>query len=303
MKLNQLRDFVAVAERGSLRAAARETGIAQPAITRSIQALEHSLGTQLFVREARGVHLTTVGEDFLLRAMSILNDVRRAGEAVRQKQGALEGELTLGFSIAAHFGVLSEVIAAFKRRFPSVRLRLVEGFFPTLQTDLRNGLLDAYVGPVPDDAHPTDLTVTKLFDNRRVVVGRCDHPLRGARTLADLVEAEWMTTSITRDAPDELRQVFADAGLQMPRLMYQTQSALSALVTLIQTDALAMMPVQWVEAPVVEGWLDCIPLDVDFAAPPIMLVQRIGLGTTPAGEYFVHLVRQLARSDSAHPDI
>ena len=61
MKLNQLRDFVAVAERGSLRAAARETGIAQPAITRSIQALEHSLGTQLFVREARG-HLTQGGE-------------------------------------------------------------------------------------------------------------------------------------------------------------------------------------------------------------------------------------------------
>lgn len=155
---------------------------------------------------------------------------------------------------------------------------------------------------VPDDVQRTDLTVTKLFDNRRVVVGRCNHPMRDARTLADLADAEWMTTSITREAPDELRQVFADAGLTMPRLLYQAQSALSALVTLIQTDALAMMPVQWVEAPVVDGWLSRIPLEEDFSAPPIMLVQRTGLGTTPAGEYFLHLVQQLADREGAQAD-
>lgn len=302
MKLNQLRDFVAVAERGSLRAAARETGMAQPAITRSIQALEHSLGAQLFVRHARGVQLTPVGEDFLLRAMAVLNEVRRAREAVRQQQGDLDGELALGLSIAAHFGVLSEVLSSFKRRYPNIKLRLVEGFFPTLETDLRNGLLDVYIGPMPDVGYPADLSVSKLFDNRRVVVGRCNHPLRDARRLGELVDAEWMTTSITRDAPDELRQVFSEAGVKMPRLIYQTQSALSALVTLIHTDALAMMPVQWVEAPLVNGWLESITLEEEFAAPPIMLVQRTGLGMTPACEYFIHLVQQLIGRHSTPRD-
>lgn len=294
MKLNQLRDFVAVAERGSLRAAARETGLAQPAITRSIQALEYSLNAQLFVREPRGVRLTPVGKDFLLRAMSILNEVRRAGESVRQRQGDVDGELALGFSIATHFGIFAEVISAFKRRFPKVRLRIIEGFFPTLENDLRNGLLDFYAGPMPDVGYPADMLITKLFDNNRVVVGRRGHPLRGARKLSDLTEAEWMTTSITRDAPDELKQVFAEHRLPMPRLLFQTQTALSTLMTMINTDALAMMPVQWVEAPLVAGWLEQLPLEQHFAAPPIMLVRRAGLGLTPAGEYFVHLVEQLA---------
>ena len=228
--------------------------------------------------------------------------MRRARESVRQMSGDLDGELALGFSIAAHFGVLSEVLPAFKRRYPNVRLRLVEGFFPTLETDLRNGLLDVYVGPMPDVGHPADMSVSKLFDNRRVVVGRCNHPLQGARRLSDLADAEWMTTSITRDATDELRQVFTEAGVKMPRLIYQTQSALSALVTLIHTDALAMMPVQRVEAPLVKGWLERIPLEEEFVAPPIMMVQRTGLGMTPAGEYFVHLVQKLSGQDGTPID-
>ena len=68
MKLNSLRDFLAVAERGSLRAAARQLGVAQPAITRNIQELEKELGVVLFERQARGVTLSPMGEVFLRRA-------------------------------------------------------------------------------------------------------------------------------------------------------------------------------------------------------------------------------------------
>ena len=50
MKLNTLRDFLAVAERGGVRAAARHLGLAQPAITRSIHELEKELGVALFER-------------------------------------------------------------------------------------------------------------------------------------------------------------------------------------------------------------------------------------------------------------
>mgnify|MGYP002622526106 CR=1 FL=1 len=86
---------MAVAEKGSLRAAARSLGLAQPAITRSIQELEHSLSAQLFIREGRGVTLTPIGEGLLLRAITILGDVRRAREAVSQQQGSAEGELVV----------------------------------------------------------------------------------------------------------------------------------------------------------------------------------------------------------------
>ena len=67
MKLNAIRDFLAVAERGSLRAAARQVGGSQPAMSRSIQELERELGVALFQRTAGGVRLTTMGEVFLDR--------------------------------------------------------------------------------------------------------------------------------------------------------------------------------------------------------------------------------------------
>ena len=62
MKLNQLRNIMAIAERGSLRGAARHLGLAQPALSRSLQELERELGVQLFERRARGMMLTPMGE-------------------------------------------------------------------------------------------------------------------------------------------------------------------------------------------------------------------------------------------------
>ena len=70
MKINSLRDFLAVAERGSLRAAARQLGLAQPAMTRSIQELEKELGVVLFERRAKGVVLTPMGEVFERRSLA-----------------------------------------------------------------------------------------------------------------------------------------------------------------------------------------------------------------------------------------
>ena len=68
MKLTHLRDVLAVAEQGSIRAAGRLLGTTQPAITRSIRELEHELGVSLFERHAKGIRLTDMGQVFVRRA-------------------------------------------------------------------------------------------------------------------------------------------------------------------------------------------------------------------------------------------
>ena len=179
MKLNQLRDVAAVAEQGSIRAAARSLGLAQPALTRSIHELEHELGVPLFERRARGVSPTPVGEVFIRRANAILGDVRRAREEVDQIQGGVGGSLVAGLSIAAHVALLPQSLRRFRRRYPDVRLRVIEGFFPTLEAGLKDGSVDFYVGPRPDQAPSPELSQEILFENLRIILARKDHPLAG----------------------------------------------------------------------------------------------------------------------------
>ena len=88
--------------------------------------------------------------------------------------------------------------------------------------------------------------------------------------------------------------MFRDQGLPPPRLAAQAQSALSILTALVNSDLLAMLPIQWVESPLLGDRLEQIALAGTFVAPPIMLVHRAGIGLTPAGEYFAHLVTQHA---------
>ena len=87
MTLNQLRNVVAIAERGSLRSAARFLGVTQPAITRSIRELEHELGVTLFERHASGMALTAMGQVLVRRATSIQSEVGRVHSELAQLKG------------------------------------------------------------------------------------------------------------------------------------------------------------------------------------------------------------------------
>jgi DNA-binding transcriptional LysR family regulator len=83
VSLSQIEYFVAVAEHGNVSRAADALRIAQPAVSRQIQRLEDELGARLFVRKARGVHLSDAGAVFLTHARSVLREVDRASLAVR----------------------------------------------------------------------------------------------------------------------------------------------------------------------------------------------------------------------------
>jgi LysR family transcriptional regulator, regulator of abg operon len=299
MKLNQLRDAAAIAEHGSLRAAARALGLAQPALTRSVRELEHELGAPLFERRTKGMVLTPAGEAFVRRAKAILSDVERARVEVDQIMGGVGGSLVAGLSIAAHILLLPRSLKRFNKRYPDVHLKIIEGFFPTLIGGLRDGSVDFYIGPRPSGHIPEGLVVEKLFDNTRQIVCRVGHPLAKTSgkpvSLRDLSNADWLTTSITQEANDELGAIFRRHELPLPRLVMQTQSALSVMLTLLHSDVLAMMPVQFTEFVLVKKAITSIAVIETLPAPPIVLVRRAGFSLTPAADYFVELLRNRPR--------
>ncbi len=293
MKLNSLRDFIVVAERGSLRAAARHLHVAQPAITRSIQDLEKELGAVLFERRANGVTLTSLGQVFLRRSRAIRSELQRAQDELDQLRGQTHGRLRVALSGVPHMALLPDALGAFRRRYPQVRLDVIDGLLPGVEAELKDGTIDCYVGPATGDLGG-DLQAETLFDSHRVVVGRRGHPRAHARSLRELADAEWVATSVTHRTDEELAPLFAAHGLPAPRVVVQGRSALTFLFSVAFSDLLMVLPVQWTQAPLFREALQRIDVAEHLASPPICIVRRAGLPLTPAADYFCDMIRRAA---------
>ena len=145
IRLSQIRDFLAVAETGSIRAAARSLGLTQPALTKSLRQLEAELGAVLVTRSVRGIVPTMLGQAFLARARSIDGDLRRAREEIAQLQGARKGTLSVGASTAPAMGVLPRAVVKLRGSWPQARIRVADTSFPNVLADLRDRLGVAYL--------------------------------------------------------------------------------------------------------------------------------------------------------------
>lgn len=296
MKLNHFSEVIAIAERGSIRAAARHLQLAQPALTRSLADLERELGAPLFERRTRGVVATALGHAFVLRASAILQQVRRTREEVDQLRGAGTGTVTVGLSIAAHLALLPAALRPFKARYPNIRLHIIEGFYPTLEAGLRDGAIDVYIGPDAGSKQSPELSREVLFHNRRTILCRAGHPLLASRSLKQLQGADWITTSITTEAEDEIGAVFALHNLPAPTLSVRSQSALTLLTCLSHSDLLAMVPVQWSKFALTRNVLSTIKVAEELTAPPMVVIRRADLPLTPAAGYLLDLMyRAIAR--------
>jgi LysR family transcriptional regulator of abg operon len=295
MKLTQLEYVVAIVEQGSLRAAARHLGVAQPALTRGLRALEHELGAPLFRREPRGMVLSPAGTLFHRRARAVVQDLRRSREEIEQSLGSTRGSVTAGLSIMPHVGMLPHALPLFRQRYPDVQLKIIEGLFPAIDSGLRDGGIDFYLGASPREAGLSQgLHAELLFKNTRTVVGRVGHPLRGARSIRELAGAEWATPSIDYDAAADLTALFARHRMGEPKLRMQVDSALSLIVALAYSDLLAILPVQWDQLPIIAGALAVIPVQERLPAPSIVCIRRPDLPLTPAAEFFCDLLRRYA---------
>ena len=294
MKLHQIRDVVAIAERGSLRSASRHLAVAQSAITRSVRDLEQELGATLFERHASGAVLTPVGEAFVRRAKGIQLDILRAREEVEQMKGSTVGSVSVGLSTAPHIALLPRVMEPFRRRYPEVKLQVSEGPFPSLEARLQDGAVDFYVGPMIEEEQHVDLVVERLFENRRIIVGRRGHPLGFATSLVELADARWIASSVTFDSDAEFGPLFERHGLPKPHVAAQADTALSMVALCAGSDLLALLPQQWLEFLAATELVQQIPVKEILPAPPICAVRRARLPLTPAAEHLCDLFKRAA---------
>ena len=137
--------FVAVADEGSFGRAATRLGVAQPALSQSIQRLEKRLGVTLLERTGRGVRLTPSGEAFLPEARVAIAASERAAR-LAAAAASPERTLRLGVITPALWSALGDAVKLADRL--QIRLQLAEGTTPELAAALANGDLDlSFVAP------------------------------------------------------------------------------------------------------------------------------------------------------------
>jgi len=177
MELRHLRDFVAVAEIGSVTRAATKIRVAQPSLTRQLKNLEEELGVRLLNRSHTGVSLTDEGRAFLLSAKRVLALTAESVAALRRTTERDQPQLAIGYVASVHCELLTQTLTDFRREHPDVGVNLFE-----MRTDEQLSALEesklhiGFIAP-ERDVNGTILRVARITQHDILVAVPRNHAL------------------------------------------------------------------------------------------------------------------------------
>jgi LysR family nitrogen assimilation transcriptional regulator len=167
METRQIECFLRIAELGSINKAADDLRTSQPSLSRLITQLEHEIGTALFMRTRRGVHLTDAGRILAERARPILHDLFKLRDDVGQR-GSNQFNIALPF--AFHRMVTIPFADFILREMPETKLRIFEGVNHSIRHWIELGTVDAAVTAATEST-PDTFSASPLLQEQLVLVG------------------------------------------------------------------------------------------------------------------------------------
>ena len=196
MNLRALRYFVAIADAGSLTAAATAISIAQPALTRQLRELEPDLGAQLFQRTPRGVLLTQAGVTLYESAQRMLAEAARVRLNLSQRQDTTSTPVALGASPTLARLILPSLFENCQHAISGVKLRAREAFTPALLDWLERGMIDMAIVTNPEAGRA--LALHPLLSEPFALVSHTSLKLEPAVSVSQLTRVPVLMTSLHR---------------------------------------------------------------------------------------------------------
>ena len=219
MTLDQLRMFVAVAEREHLTAAAKAVNRTPSAVSAAIRALEEQHGIALFDRVGRGIALTGAGRLFLPEAKTVLASAEKARHLLADLAGLHRGSIDVHASqtIASYW--IPAHLMAFHAAHPAIDLRLHIGNTAMVAAAVANG--EAEIGFVEGEVTDDRLVIEPVATDALVVVVGADHPWADGRALSrdDLVNGtSWVLREEGSGTRSEVRAALAAERISLTDL-------------------------------------------------------------------------------------
>ncbi len=314
MTLAQLQSFVLVARLGSVKAAAAQLEVTEPAVSVAVAALRKELGDELFVREGRGIALTSGGRRLAALAGEILGLAEQARRSVHDSPGQpRQMQIAATSVVAEHIGPLLD---AFSGRDEGIEIAIDSvpgGSFAEL---LESRRADIALGPHPGAERAATIASVPFLRCRVVVVAAPGHPLAGRRDIAPaaLAGESWLLGPPELDPTTTAGLFFARNGLEPGQLAtYNSHAAAIAAAAAgegimlalahsvldeVRRRALVRLDVRG--TPIVELW-HASTLGLGRALPAALTLQRFA--TTPEAMQAVSSGRAGKVSTRARPKV
>ncbi|MET0238687.1 MAG: LysR family transcriptional regulator [Sphingobium sp.] len=292
----KLRHFLAVLDSGTFALAAQKTGISQPAMTKSIRALEDNLAVSLFERGRAGARPTRYADLLASHARVILAEYALAQAELRALSNAGDQELAIGASLSLSQTILPKAIARFRRRWPGVTMSVQVGLSAPLFDGLLSGDLDLVLS-APEEGLAVDARISRTFllEERDALVVGAHHPLLERETiaLADLLEFPWIVPRRSARL-DRIHVVFAASGLPPPPYILRSEGSELARGLLMEEPFICLIGEDIMRFELDTGRLATLP-DLGFGSSrPAFVSTRRGSRQRPAARNLADVLMAVA---------
>jgi DNA-binding transcriptional LysR family regulator len=297
MKLQDLHLFMTVAQAGSMRKAAQSLNTVQPAISRSIAELEHTLGVRLLDRHRQGVVPTEYGRALLDCGIAVFDDLRQGLKNIEFLADPAAGEVRVGCNpfIAASF--VSSVIDRVSRKYSRIGFHVVGAEAEALHRDLRERNIDLLVAwrfePNVDD----DLAFEALYEDRYAVVAGAKNPWTRRRRieLSELMNEPWALPPPNTIIGSVATAAFRASGLNFPNVAVATITPELRISLLATGRFLSIFPTSVLRFAASRADIKVLPIQLPMARVSLGVVTLKGRTLSPVAQLFINFARQVAK--------
>ncbi|RYF76575.1 MAG: LysR family transcriptional regulator [Comamonadaceae bacterium] len=307
MRLQQLRDFLAVVSHGGYRAAARSLEVSQAGLTKSVAKLEQACGVPLMKRTAQGVALSADGEEFVLYARAVLQEADRAEAWLLRGRRAAPRQVNVGASVEPSLRLVPSVLNDFRQAFADTTIHLTQRSSSELIAAVLDNRLDFAVLKLPRQPLADDLQVQILYSTKAAIVARKGHPLKDARSMRELARSQWIVvgdTSLPGQQDESIQELFLAQDLGQPSFAAVSDSVFGAISMLLESDCVARLPANLLAHPMTAGnLLEIAVQEQSGLAYQVGIVSKSNRRLSAEATQLAMMLRSFARLPGALHDL
>jgi DNA-binding transcriptional LysR family regulator len=303
MDIQELEAFWWIAKTGSFNRAAERLYLTQPSVTARIQTLEKELGQPLFERKPRGVRLTDAGRVLLPHAERVLQDIRKARQAVTDLGSATGGTLMVGSALTTSTYTLPEILAKFKQAYPAVEVAVRTGRSQQIQQLVLDDTVPLGLVHSPLNSHP-EIEAVPLYSEPIVLVAHAGHQLAGRQevTAEQLAAEPFITSDRASGYWSLVDQFWASIGIA-PRVTMELDSIEATKRMVMYGLGLAMLPMITVEPELKTRQLVTVPVvGMGHLTRQTILIHRRGKVWSGISRGFLEILGQMYHMDLLTPE-